>query len=61
MFSISLYSLESNFFKFLRKKIIMFALNKKYQKYHVWFIPPLLKKSNIPFPYYAILLLLSNV
>ena len=67
MFSILIYFLELNLFKFLWKKLIIFALNTKYQKYRVQFIRPLFKKrnkfkkSNIPFSYYAILFLLSKV
>jgi len=61
MFSILVYildySLELHLFKFLWKKIIIFALNTKYR---VRFICPLLKKSNIPFLYYAIFFLLSK-
>ena len=43
---ILVYSLELNFFKFLWRKVIIFALNTKYQKYRVRLICPLLKKSN---------------
>ena len=46
MFSILVYSLELNLYKFLLKKIIIFALNTKYEKYRVRFIRPLFKKSN---------------
>ena len=46
MFSILVYSLELNLFKFYEKKKIIFALNTKYQKYRVRSIRPLLKKIN---------------
>ena len=59
MLIILVYSFQLNLFKYLWKKITMFALNTIYQKYHVGFIRPLLKKSNISFPYYAILFLLT--
>ena len=43
--SISVHCLELNLFKFSGKKIIIFALNTKYQKYRVRFIRPFLKKA----------------
>ena len=46
MFRILVYSLELNLLKFFWKKIIIFALNAKYQKYRVQFIRSLLTKSN---------------
>ena len=46
MFSILIYFLELNLFKFLWKKLIIFALNTKYQKSRVQFIRPLFKKRN---------------
>ena len=51
MFSILVYSIELNLFKFLPCAIHSSFVKEKQQ---------MLKTSNIPFPYYAILFLLST-
>ena len=56
MFSILVYFLELNLFKLLWKKIIIFVL-KRPCVIHSSFVKEkqqMLKKSNIPFPYYDI-------
>ena len=67
MFSILVYSLELNLLKFYEKKnhiCVEYEISKIPCAIHSSFVKEnqqMLKKSNIPFPYYAILFLLSNV
>ena len=45
MFSILVYSLELNLLKFLWKKIVIFALNAKQEKYRMQLIRPFIKEK----------------
>ena len=67
MFSILVYSLELNFVQILWKNnhiCVEYEIPKIPCAIHSSFVKEnqqMLKKSNIPFPYYAILFLLSKV